>query len=104
MMRKPRPAGLCFRRFFSKLSNRKLAEDFEFDADATVIDDEVFEKLINSEFTTVSSKDDIYNDGNGMFTASVKVPETDPEEIGNYVVFVRVQDNVGNAMIYGSMV
>lgn len=79
-----------------------FAEDFEFDADATVIDDEVFEKLINSEFTTVSSKDDIYNDGNGMFTASVKVPETDPEEIGNYVVFVRVQDNVGNAMIYGS--
>lgn len=79
-----------------------FAEDYDFGADSTVIDDEVFEALMESEFTAISSEGDITAGENGVFTASVKVPEKDPEEIGNYVVFVRVQDNVGNAMIYGS--
>ena len=73
-------------------------EDFQFDdtQGQTVIDDAVFEKISTQEFEMISD-----DDGDGIFT-NTKPISVDPEEIGNYVVFVRVQDNVGNAMIYGS--
>ena len=71
-------------------------EDFQFDGEGTIIDDVVFEKISEEPFEAI-----LDSNSDGIFTKQILINE-DPEQIGNYVVFVRVQDNVGNAMIYGS--
>src|SRR5699024_8645118 len=63
-------------------------EDFQFDGEGTIIDDVVFEKISAEPFEAI-----LDSNGDGIFTKQILINE-DPEQIGNYVVFVRVQDNV----------
>ena len=79
-----------------------LAQDvdpqLDYVAGETDTDDALYEKVfdvvIKDAFKSVTL------DKDGKFTVPVRI--TDEDEIGNYVVFVRVEDNVGNAAIYGS--